>query len=214
MPNLQRTSPGTTEQSKVSTLALHWNRCYELMKFKTKQMAISDTVEFRHAYLQIPAVLVDDKIINGLQVMAGAIQNAPPPTSSHQLDAIETLCMLLEKWKCLAPPAVQIDSHPVCVPCVSPTPTPSRVQDTTPAPNLTNNPFMPWQMTMTRTSLVQQHGCHPRYLLQCQEHQLHGHMSHLSNRPLSQDLSLTPLLLQLGPIQPHNQAHHHFQGCL
>jgi hypothetical protein len=73
--------------------------------------------------------------------MAGALRNAPPPTSSHQLDAIEMLHMLLEKWKLLASPVLQIDSRPVRVPHVSSTPMPSRVQDTTPAPNLTNNPF-------------------------------------------------------------------------
>jgi hypothetical protein len=68
-------------------------RCYELVKLEMKQKIISDTVEFRHAYLQIPAVSVDDKIINKLQVMAGALRNAPPPTSSNQLD---------EKLKCSA----------------------------------------------------------------------------------------------------------------
>jgi hypothetical protein len=73
--------------------------------------------------------------------MAGALQNAPPPTSCHQLDAIEMLHMLLEKWKRPAPPVLQTDSCPVHVPCASPIPRPSRVQDTIPAPNLTNNPF-------------------------------------------------------------------------
>ncbi len=121
--------------------ALDQYRYYELVKLETKQKVISNMVEFRHAYLQIPAVLANDKIINGLQVMAGALRNAPPPTSSNQLDAIEMLRTLFEKWKLLAPPALQIDSHPVRVPRVSPAPMPSRVQDTTPAPNLTNNPF-------------------------------------------------------------------------
>ncbi len=46
---------------------------------------------------------MDDKIINKLQVMAGALQNAPPPTSSNQLDAIEMLLTLFEKWKLLHP---------------------------------------------------------------------------------------------------------------
>jgi hypothetical protein len=74
------------------------------VKSETKQKVISDTVEFRHAYVKIPAVSAKDKIINRLQVMAGALQNAPPPTSSNQLDAIETLRTLFEKWKPLAPP--------------------------------------------------------------------------------------------------------------
>ncbi len=52
-------------------------RCYELVKSEIKQKVVSNTVEFTHTYLQISAVLVDNKIINGLQVMAGALQNAP-----------------------------------------------------------------------------------------------------------------------------------------
>ncbi len=121
--------------------ALDHYRCYKLVKFETKQKVISDTVEFRHAYLQIPAVLADDKIISGLQVMDGALQNAPPPTSSNQLNAIEMLHTLFEKWKLLAPPALLIDRCAVRAPRVSPPPAPCRVQDTTPAPNRTNNPF-------------------------------------------------------------------------
>ncbi len=66
--------------------ALDHHRCYELMKLETKQKVISDMVKLRHTYLQIPAVLADDKIINGLQVTAGALRNAPPPASSNQLD--------------------------------------------------------------------------------------------------------------------------------
>jgi hypothetical protein len=49
--------------------ALDHYRCYKLVKLETKQKVISDTAKFRHAYLQIPAVSADDKIINGLQVM-------------------------------------------------------------------------------------------------------------------------------------------------
>jgi hypothetical protein len=78
-------------------LALDHYRCYELVKSETKHKVISNTISFRHSYLQIPGVSADDKIINGLQVMAGALQNTPPPTSCHQLDAIETSHMLLEK---------------------------------------------------------------------------------------------------------------------
>jgi hypothetical protein len=121
--------------------ALDHYRRYKLVKSETKQKVISDTVEFRHAYLQIPAVLADDKIINRLQVMAGVLQNAPPPTSSNQLDAIEMLRTLFEKWKLLAPPALLIDSCAVRVLRVSPPPAPSRVQDMTPAQNCANNPF-------------------------------------------------------------------------
>jgi hypothetical protein len=52
--------------------ALDHYRCYKLVKLKTKQKVISNTVEFRHAYLQILTVLADEKIINRVQVMTGA----------------------------------------------------------------------------------------------------------------------------------------------
>jgi hypothetical protein len=78
-------------------LAFNQYRCYELVKSETKQKVISNTVQFRHAYLQIPAVSAEDKILNALQVMVGAMQNAPLPTSSSQLVAIKALCALLEK---------------------------------------------------------------------------------------------------------------------
>jgi hypothetical protein len=111
------------------------------VKSKTKQKVISNTVELRQAYLQILAVSANDKIINGLQVMAGALQNAPPPTSSNQLDAIETHHTLFEKWKLISPPALWNEGRAVCVPCASPPPSPCSLLDTTLAPNCTNNPF-------------------------------------------------------------------------
>jgi hypothetical protein len=98
-------------------------------------------VESMHAYLQITAVSTDNKFINGLQVMAGALQNAPPPTSSNQPDAIEMLRTLFEKWKLLAPPALLNDSCAVRIPRASPPPSLCRVPVTTPTPNCTNNTF-------------------------------------------------------------------------
>ena len=58
--------------------ALDHYKCYKLVKSETKQKVTSNMVEFRHAYLQIPVVLVDDKIINGLQVMADVLQKCAP----------------------------------------------------------------------------------------------------------------------------------------
>ena len=71
--------------------ALNHYRCYKLVKSETKQKVISDTVQFRHANLQIPAVSAKDKILHGLEVMVSVMQNAPSPTSSSHLVAIEAL---------------------------------------------------------------------------------------------------------------------------
>jgi hypothetical protein len=106
-----------------------------------KQKVISHTMEFRHAYLQNLAVLAGNKIIIGLRVMAGVLQNAPPPTSSNQLDAIEMLHTLFEKWKLLAPPALLNEGRAVRLWHASLPPSRCSLPNTTPAPNRTNNPI-------------------------------------------------------------------------
>jgi hypothetical protein len=132
------------QQSKARFLrwpCIRHYRCYKLVKLETKQKVISNTLEFRHACLLIPVVLADDKIVNGLQVMAGALQIAPPITSSTQLDAIEMLCTLFEKWKLLALPALLNEGHALCLPCASLPSSHCSLPNTTPAQNHTNNLF-------------------------------------------------------------------------
>jgi hypothetical protein len=56
---------------------------------------------------------------------------------------VEASCTpyITDRHKLLEPPALLIDSRAVRIPHVSPPPATSRVQDMTPAPNCTNNPF-------------------------------------------------------------------------
>lgn len=74
-------------------------RCHEVDKSDTKTKMISDTVEFRHDYLKVPSVANNNRIVNGLKVMASVISNALPPTSTSQLEAIDSLKKLLDKWR-------------------------------------------------------------------------------------------------------------------
>jgi hypothetical protein len=60
--------------------------CFKLVKSNTKSQIILDTVEFCHSYLSIPVPSAKDKIIHSLQVVAGIIRGAPPPTSVSQLE--------------------------------------------------------------------------------------------------------------------------------
>ncbi len=83
-PPTQRSWDYRAKQGFYVGPAMDHYRCYKLVKSEMKQKVVYNMVEFRHAYLQILAVLADDKIINRLQVMAGMLQNAPPPTSSNQ----------------------------------------------------------------------------------------------------------------------------------
>jgi hypothetical protein len=62
--------------------------CFKLVKSNTKSLVISNMVEFRHSYITVPAQTPEDKIVHGLQVVAGAISGASPPTCISQLDTI------------------------------------------------------------------------------------------------------------------------------
>jgi hypothetical protein len=79
-------------------------RCFKLVNANTKSQVISDTVEFRHSYLSFPAPSAEDKIIHGLQVVAGALTGASPPTSISQVEAITNLRDIFESWRLLPPP--------------------------------------------------------------------------------------------------------------
>jgi hypothetical protein len=84
--------------------ALDSYRCFRLVKSDTKSQVISDIVEFRHAYRTIPSPSPEDKIIHGLHIMSGTLKDAPPPTSTSQMEAIANLRDLFESWRSLSPP--------------------------------------------------------------------------------------------------------------
>jgi hypothetical protein len=93
--------------------ALESYRCFKLVKCDTQSQVISDTVEFRHAFRNKPTPSPEDKIINGLQVMASALANAPQPTSVTQLEAIATLRDLFGAWKAQGTPGTARQAKPV-----------------------------------------------------------------------------------------------------
>jgi len=82
-------------------------RRFKLVNADTKSQVISDTVEFRHSYLSVPAPSTEDKIIHGLQVVAGVLTGALPPTSISQVEAITNLRDIFKSWQLLAPPSFQ-----------------------------------------------------------------------------------------------------------
>jgi hypothetical protein len=84
-------------------LALDSYRCFKLVKSDTKSQVISDTVKFRHSYRAIPTPTPADKIIHSLQVMSGALKDAPPPTTITQVEAIANLRDLFKSWRLLGP---------------------------------------------------------------------------------------------------------------
>jgi hypothetical protein len=61
--------------------ALESYRCFKLVDADTKSQ-LSNTVEFRYSYLSVPAPSKEDQIVHGLQIVAGALAGAAPPTST------------------------------------------------------------------------------------------------------------------------------------
>ncbi len=68
-------------------------RCFKLVKTDTKSQVISDTVKIYHSYLSVPMPSAEDKIIHGLQVVAGAIWGTPP----HQVSPNSKLLLCFKK---------------------------------------------------------------------------------------------------------------------
>jgi hypothetical protein len=89
------------------------HRCFKLVNADTKSQVISDTVEFYHSYLSIPSPSTEDRIIHGLQVVAGALTGAAPPTSISQIEAIANLRGMFESWRLLAPPSFRPPQPPM-----------------------------------------------------------------------------------------------------
>ncbi len=105
--------------------ALDSYHCFKLVKSDTKNQVISDTLTFCHLFLSVPVPSAKDKIIHGLQVVAGVIRGTPPPTSVSQIKAITSLQEIFESWCPLAPPSL--------LPTHRPAPSPPRL-------NLRNSP--------------------------------------------------------------------------
>jgi hypothetical protein len=82
-------------------------RCFKLVNADTKSQVISNTVEFRHSYLSVPAPCTEYRIIHGFQVVAGVLTGALPPTRISQVEAITNLRDIFESWRLLAPLSFQ-----------------------------------------------------------------------------------------------------------
>jgi hypothetical protein len=118
-------------------------RCSKLVNADTKSQVISDTVEFRHSYLSVPAPSTEDRIIHGLQVVAGALTGASAPTSISQVESITNLWDIFESWRLLAPPLFQPPQIPMHICPRVPTQEPPRVvspSPLTPAHSISSSP--------------------------------------------------------------------------
>eukprot|EP00804_Cyclotella_cryptica_P017822 CCRYP_001229-RA/>CCRYP_001229-RA protein AED:0.18 eAED:0.18 QI:0/0/0/0.66/1/1/3/0/737 len=78
--------------------ALHHYRCFQVVDSATNCVVISDTVEFRHSYLNQPAVTYDDRLLHAINYLSSVIADAPSSALDSQFQAITALRNLFANW--------------------------------------------------------------------------------------------------------------------
>eukprot|EP00804_Cyclotella_cryptica_P001782 CCRYP_018594-RA/>CCRYP_018594-RA protein AED:0.21 eAED:0.21 QI:0/-1/0/1/-1/1/1/0/556 len=98
--------------------ALHHYHCFQVVDSATNCVVISDTVEFRHSYLNQPAVTYNDSLLHAINYLSSAIADAPSSALDLQLQAITALRNLFANWNTMptakppVPPPLQRPAPP------------------------------------------------------------------------------------------------------
>ena len=64
----------------------------------TREMNVSDTLEFLHKFITSLTINPEDHILHGLNKLSGAINYAPTDTYEAKIKAITTLCGIITCW--------------------------------------------------------------------------------------------------------------------
>jgi hypothetical protein len=102
--------------------ALSHYRCFQVVDADTKALVISDTVEFRHDYLESPKVSYKECLLHDINFLSTAINEATDDSITAQLIAIDNLREIFSKWKLGTSPLPHVPP-----PTQSPSPTPPRL---------------------------------------------------------------------------------------
>ena len=79
-------------------VALQHYQCHTIVAKATKAAQVSDTVEFRHHNLTLPAVTPMDLIVHCVTTLTCALQEAPTISCNNQLAAIQALRKAIQRW--------------------------------------------------------------------------------------------------------------------
>ncbi len=85
--------------------ALKHYRCFTVINKKTKEVIVSDTVEFRHSYLTQPTLTPEDRMTHAMNVLSCALKDAPTIKHEAQLEAVKNLRDLFANWQLRTPEA-------------------------------------------------------------------------------------------------------------
>ena len=84
--------------------AMDHYRCFTIVNAASHASMISDTVAFRHDFLQHLTPTPSDRLLHGLRVLTEALQDAPHTSCDDQLNAIADLRDLFSNWRNQARP--------------------------------------------------------------------------------------------------------------
>ncbi len=85
------------EGYSIGPALLHY-RCFQVVDSATKNLLISDTIEFRHGYLKQPVITYEDRLLHAVNFLSMALNDTPSTAIDAQLSAIESLRNLFAKW--------------------------------------------------------------------------------------------------------------------
>ena len=73
-------------------------RCQLVIPEDTREINVSDTVEFLHRFITTPTLTLEDCILNGSNTLSIAIQDKPSATYEAQIQAITKLRDICTGW--------------------------------------------------------------------------------------------------------------------
>ena len=78
--------------------ALHHYRNFTVFPSKPQAIRVSDTVKFRHAYITVPEIKPEDRVIEAIAKLKAEITTLPATNASNQIQAIEKFRELFTKY--------------------------------------------------------------------------------------------------------------------
>ena len=79
--------------------ALKHYRCFQAIDRKTKQLLITDTVEFLHEYLTKPMITPEDRMTHIIHFLTASLKDVPESLCDLQLASIEAVRAIFSKWR-------------------------------------------------------------------------------------------------------------------
>ena len=73
-------------------------RCQLVIPAETKEVNVSDTVEFLHHFITTPTLTPEDRILHGITTLSSAIQDKPTSIYEAQIQAITKLRDICTGW--------------------------------------------------------------------------------------------------------------------